>query len=63
MPRVIDLAALAPQVRRRPQMYVCSKYGLHVGILQGVLKAACDMRLFPHVNAFWLDFETPAALW
>jgi hypothetical protein len=62
MPRVIDLAAIAPQVRRRPQMYVCSEYGLHVGVLQGVLKAACDTRLFPHVKAFWLDLETPQAL-
>ena len=62
MPRVIDLAALAPQVRRRPQMYVCSEYGLHVGVLQGVLKAACDTRLFPHVKALWLDIETPEAL-
>jgi len=62
MPRVIDLAAMAPQVRRRPQMYVCSEYGLHVGVLQGVLKAACDMRLFPHVTAFWLDVEASEAL-
>jgi hypothetical protein len=62
MPRVIDLAAIAPQVRRRPQMYVCSEYGLHVGVLQGVLKAACDTRLFPQVKAFWLDLETPQAL-
>jgi hypothetical protein len=62
MSRVIDLAAIAPQVRRRPQMYVCSEYGLHVGVLQGVLKAACDTRLFPHVKAFWLDLETPEAL-
>ena len=62
MPRVIDLAAIAPQVRRRPQMYVCSEYGLHVGVLQGVLKAACDTQLFPHVKAFWLDLETPEAL-
>ena len=62
MPRVIDLAAMAPQVRRRPQMYVCSEYGLHVGVLQGVLKAACDMRLFSHVKAFWLDVEAPEAL-
>lgn len=62
MPQVIDLATMAPQVRRRPQMYVCSEYGLHVGVLQGVLKAACDTRLFPHVKAFWLDVETPEAL-
>ncbi len=62
MPRVIDLAAIAPQVRRRPQMYVCSEYGLHVGVLQAVLKAACDTQLFPHVKAFWLDLETPEAL-
>ena len=62
MPRVIDLAAIAPQVRRRPQMYVCSEYGLHVGVLQGVLRAACDTRLFPQVKAFWLDLETPEAL-
>jgi hypothetical protein len=62
MPRAIDLAAMAPQVRRRPQMYVCSDYGLHVGVLQSVLKAACDMRLFPAVKAFWLDIEAPAAL-
>ena len=62
MPRVIDLAAMAPQVRRRPQMYVCSEYGLHVGVLQCVLKAACDMRLFPHVKAFWLDVEAPEEL-
>ena len=62
MPPVIDLATLAPQVRRRPQIYVCSAYGLHVGVFQGVLKAACDTRLFPHVKAFWLDFETPEAL-
>ena len=60
MPRVIDLAAIAPQVRRRPQMYVCSEYGLHVGVLQGVLKAACDTRLFPQVKAFWLDLEDPS---
>lgn len=62
MPRVIDLAALAPQVRRRPQMYVYSEYGLHVGVLQSVMKAACDTRLFPHVKALWLDLETPEAL-
>jgi len=62
MPQVIDLATLAPQVRRRPQMYVCSEHGLHVGVLQCVLKAACDTRLFPHVKAFWLDVETPEAL-
>src|SRR5438093_12215281 len=62
MPRVIDLAAMASQVRRRPQIYVCSEYGLHVGVLQGVLKAACDTRLFPHVKAFWLDVEAPEAL-
>ena len=62
MPQVIDLATLAPQVRRRPQMYVGSEYGLHVGVLHGVLKAACDTRLFPQVKAFWLDVEIPEAL-
>lgn len=62
MPRAIDLVAMAPQVRRRPQMYVCSDYGLHVGVLQSVLKAACDMRLFPYVKAFWLDIEAPETL-
>ena len=62
MPQVIDLATMAPQVRRRPQMYVGSEYGLHVGVLQCVLKAACDTRLFPHVKAFWLDVETPEML-
>ena len=62
MPKVFAFATLAPQVRRRPQMYVCSEYGLHVGVLQCVLKAACDTRLFPHVKAFWLDVETPEVL-
>lgn len=62
MPQIVDLATMSPQVRRRPQMYVGSKYGLHVGVLQGVLKAACDTRLFPHVKAFWLDVEAPEAL-
>src|SRR5437764_304543 len=62
MTPTIDLAALAPQVRRRPQMYICADDGLHVGVLQSVLKAACDMRLFPSVKAFWLDIEAPAAL-
>src|SRR5215470_5097683 len=62
MPQMIDLATMAPQVRRRPHMYVGSEYGLHVGVLQGVLKAACDTRLFPHVKGFWLDVEAPEAL-
>jgi hypothetical protein len=62
MPHVIDLTAMAPQVRRRPQLYVCADYGLHVGVLQGVLNAACNTRLFPDVQAFYLDVETPEAL-
>src|SRR5215831_15449104 len=62
MPRAIDLAALTPQVRRRPQMYVCLEYGLHFGVLQNVMKAACDTRLFPYVKALWLDLETPETL-
>jgi hypothetical protein len=43
-------------------MYIGSEYGLHVGVLQGVLRAACDTRLFPHVKAFWLDLEAPEGL-
>ena len=62
MPRVIDLAALAPQVRR-PSTDVCM-FGVRLACwrTQGVLKAACDTRLFPHVKALWLDIETPEAL-
>jgi len=35
---------------------------LHVGVLKGMLGAACDTRLFPQVKAFWSDLETPEAL-
>ena len=62
MPPAIDLAAMAPEVRRRPQMYIGSEHGLHVGVLQSVMQAACDVRLFPSVKAFWLDIEAPEAL-
>src|SRR5215471_16758519 len=62
MPCVLDLTVMAPQVRRRPQLYIGSEYGLHVGVLQGVMKAACDTRLFPQVKTFWLDVEAPEAL-
>src|SRR5262245_21643712 len=62
MTPVIDLAAVGPQIRRRRQRYVCSEYGLRVGVLPGVLSASCDRRLFPRVSAFWLDLEAPEAL-
>ena len=48
MPRVIDLAAIALQVRRRPQMYICSEYGLHVGLLPDFKDGGMHRQLLGH---------------